>query len=106
MVTTSTIRFVRAEEFRRGHLPREILDAYRGQSSMTDTDASPQNMITMHSESMASREQLLHELRDRLHTQLIALKADYGIEPKRGESLFSTWSLLFRAMQDEPLSIN
>ena len=105
MVITSTIRFVCAEELREGRLPRETLDAYRAQSSIADADSSPQNPITMQSESTASREQLLHDLRDRLQTQLIAIKTDYGIEPARGETVLSTLSLLFRAMQDKRLSI-
>ena len=100
MMTTCTILIACVEEFRSGHLPREILDAYRGPSPR-----DLPNPIIMHSESTASREQLLHELRDRLQTQLLALKTDYGIEPARGETLLSTLSLLFRAMQDKPPSI-
>ena len=96
MVTTSTIRFLRAEEFRRGDLPREMLDAYRAQSSTSLRNR--RNPITLHPESTASREPLLQELRDRLHTQLTALKTNYGIEPAKGETLFSSLSLLCRAM--------
>jgi hypothetical protein len=45
--------------------------------------------IIIHPESSILRQQILQELRDRLDTQLIELKKEYGIEPTKGKQLIS-----------------
>jgi len=45
--------------------------------------------IIIYPESSILRQKILQELRDRLDTQLIELKKEYGIEPTKGKQLIS-----------------
>jgi hypothetical protein len=58
-------------------------------------NAGDQEPITIYPESTILRQQILQELRDRLATQRIELKKEYGIEPVKGESLISFVHIYF-----------
>lgn len=51
--------------------------------------ATQQDPIIIYPESATIRQQFLKELGDRLDTQIIELKKEYGIEPIKGKLLIS-----------------